>query len=72
LSNEKVRIQLLIGGSSIVQDRRNLKKKRPQVVIGTPGRILDLFSRGDFKGAGIEIIVLDEADQLLQNDTFRF
>ena len=41
-------------------------------MVGTPGRILDLFSRGDFSGSAVEILVLDEADELLQNETFRY
>lgn len=61
-----------IGGTSVVENKRRLKRNRPQVLVGTPGRILDLFSRGDFSGSAVEILVLDEADELLQNETFRY
>ena len=40
-------------------------------MVGTPGRILDLYSRGDISGANVTALVLDEADELLQQDTFR-
>ena len=56
----------------MVENKRKLKRNRPQVLVGTPGRILDLFSRGDFSGSAVEILVLDEADELLQNETFRY
>lgn len=71
LSGGNVRLQLTIGGTSVVQNKREIKKNKPQVLIGTPGRILDLFSRGDFTGSGVEMLILDEADELLQNETFR-
>ena len=71
LSDGNVRFLMTIGGTSLIQNRRQLKKDRPQIIIGTPGRILDLFSRGDFSGSGVELLVLDEADELLENDTFR-
>ena len=70
--NSNVRTQLLIGGTSLVQNKRELRKKRPHILIGTPGRTLDLMSRGDIPGSAMQILVLDEADELLQNETFRF
>ena len=71
LSGGNIRLQLAIGGTSLVQNKRSLKRNNPQILIGTPGRILDLQSRGDFTGSAIELLVLDEADELLQNETFR-
>ncbi len=37
----------------------------PQIVVGTPGRILDHLRRGTLKLAGVHYLVLDEADQML-------
>ena len=51
---------MVIGGTSLVQNKRELKRKRPHVVIGTPGRILDLYSRGDLSASTIEQFVLGE------------
>ena len=41
--------------------------KVPQIVIGTPGRILDMFNKHVFKAAEIKLLVLDEADELLSD-----
>ena len=58
LGKEHVTATLIIGGTSLVQNKRDLRRKKPQVLIGTPGRVLDLFSRGDISGSTIEILVL--------------
>ena len=60
LGEGHVRSSLVIGGTSLVQNKRELKRKRPHVVIGTPGRILDLYSRGDLSASTIEQLVLVE------------
>jgi translation initiation factor 4A len=39
----------------------------PHIVIGTPGRILDMFNKSAFKAASIKLLVLDEADELLSD-----
>ncbi len=39
--------------------------KRPAVVVGTPGRVLDLLSRGSLRLDDVEIVTLDEADRML-------
>ena len=39
--------------------------KRPAVVVGTPGRVLDHMSRGTIQLGGLEIVTLDEADRML-------
>lgn len=55
---------LLIGGANIRHQMDRLKKK-PQVLIGTPGRILDLFDRRKINGQSIETVIFDEVDELL-------
>jgi len=54
----------LYGGTSIVPQLRSLAKGA-QVVVGTPGRIIDHMSRGSLRLSKTRIIVLDEADQML-------
>ena len=44
----------------------NMLRKGPQVVVGTPGRILDHLDRGTLNLDGVESIVLDEADEMLR------
>jgi superfamily II DNA/RNA helicase len=55
---------LLIGGTNIGGQLRILKQ-RPQVVIGTPGRIKDHAQRGSLKLERFNIVVLDEVDRML-------
>lgn len=55
---------LLIGGTNIGAQLRALRR-RPKLVIGTPGRIKDHMSRGSLKLDGFNIVVLDEVDRML-------
>lgn len=52
------------GGSSIVEQMRSLKEK-PQIIIGTPGRVIDLINRKALDFSEISWLVLDEADEML-------
>ena len=55
---------VLIGGESMPDQERALLKN-PDVVIATPGRLLDMFERGKIMMGGIKILVIDEADRML-------
>ena len=55
---------LLIGGVSM-GDQVALLNKGVDVLIATPGRLLDLFERGKILLTGVEIMVVDEADRML-------
>ncbi|HLD96367.1 MAG TPA: DEAD/DEAH box helicase, partial [Patescibacteria group bacterium] len=55
---------LCVGGASINRQIAALNR-RPQVIIGTPGRLTDLFDRGVLRLDGIRILVLDEVDRML-------
>jgi len=55
---------LLIGGANMNPQLRDLKAK-PQIVIGTPGRIKDHLERGSLQLADFNIVVLDEVDRML-------
>ena len=59
-----VKVQVVYGGSDISRQIRNLKKK-PQILVGTPGRLLDHINRHTVKLDGIKTIILDEADEML-------
>jgi ATP-dependent RNA helicase DeaD len=65
-SSEERRLHVLpiYGGQSIDIQIRRLQKG-VQVVVGTPGRVLDLLSRGDLKLNKLSWLVLDEADEML-------
>jgi len=59
-----VKILPIYGGQSIDRQIASLKK-RPQIVIGTPGRIMDHMRRHTLKLMNLKIMVLDEADEML-------
>ncbi len=54
----------IYGGASMENQLRKLKKG-VQIVVGTPGRILDHIRRGTLKLSSLEFMVLDEADEML-------
>ncbi|WP_127585144.1 DEAD/DEAH box helicase [Paenibacillus koleovorans] len=54
----------IYGGQDIVKQIRALKK-RPQIIIGTPGRLLDHINRKTIKLDNVTTVVLDEADEML-------
>lgn len=54
----------IYGGQDIVKQIRALKKK-PQIIIGTPGRLLDHINRKTIKLDDVQTVVLDEADEML-------
>jgi len=55
---------LLIGGTPMGPQLRDLKSK-PQVIIGTPGRIKDHIERGTLQLSNFNTVVLDEVDRML-------
>ncbi|MHA1153643.1 MAG: DEAD/DEAH box helicase [Alphaproteobacteria bacterium] len=55
---------LLIGGSSIA-DQEKILNRGVDVLIATPGRLLDLFERGKILLADVKILVIDESDRML-------
>ncbi|MCU6707607.1 DEAD/DEAH box helicase [Paenibacillus sp. J5C_2022] len=54
----------IYGGQEIGRQIRALKK-RPQIIIGTPGRLLDHINRKTIKLEDVKTVVLDEADEML-------
>lgn len=65
LSYDKhARVLAVYGGSDISRQIRSLKKN-PQIIVGTPGRMLDLINRRVLKLDHVETLVLDEADEML-------
>ena len=56
-----IRVQGLIGGANIARQIDKLKEK-PQLVVGSAGRILELARKGKLKLTGVRFLVLDEFD----------
>ncbi|GEP23402.1 MAG: DEAD/DEAH box helicase [Lentilactobacillus diolivorans] len=62
--DEKAKVQVVYGGADI-RRQINALKGHPQIVVGTPGRILDHIRRHTLKLEHIKTLVLDEADEML-------
>src|SRR5215469_6636529 len=62
--HHKLSMALLIGGESFVDQERKLDRG-VDVLIATPGRLLDLFERGKILMSDVKILVIDEADRML-------
>ncbi|MCD8571251.1 MAG: DEAD/DEAH box helicase, partial [Alphaproteobacteria bacterium] len=60
----KLSMALLTGGTSMPEQIKKLERG-VDVLIATPGRLLDLFDRGNILMGGIKIFVIDEADRML-------
>ena len=61
---KNVKVTTVYGGSSMEEQIRSLKKGS-QIVVGTPGRTVDLINRRALKLGNIQWLVLDEADEML-------
>ena len=64
LASSDAKIVSCVGGMDIRTERRNLETK-PNIVVGTPGRLKDHIERGYFNVSNIMTVVLDEADEML-------
>jgi superfamily II DNA/RNA helicase len=62
--NHKLNVALLIGGVSY-EDQDNKLVRGVDVLIATPGRLLDHCERGRLLMSGVELLVIDEADRML-------
>ena len=62
---DRLAVVPVYGGQDMGTQIRQLKKK-PQVIVGTPGRLMDHIRRKTLKLANIKHVVLDEADEMLR------
>jgi len=60
----RLKILTICGGQSIDRQIRSLQRGS-QIVVGTPGRVIDLLKRGNLKLEQVSWVVLDEADEML-------
>ncbi|KAJ2373936.1 translation initiation factor eIF4A [Coemansia sp. RSA 2607] len=60
----KVNIHACIGGTRVADDEKAFNEGA-HVVVGTPGRVHDMISRGIFKAESVKLFALDEADEML-------
>lgn len=78
-ATENLVVKTLVGGSSVSDDVRELRRTTPHVVVGTAGRVYDMIQRGALNVSSIRLFVLDEADEMLSRgfkdqiyDIFKF
>ncbi len=59
-----LKVSVVVGGTSVGKDRNKLHRGT-DILVATPGRLLDLIDQKAIRLDGVEILVLDEADQML-------
>ncbi|MCT8140478.1 DEAD/DEAH box helicase [Anaerobacillus sp. CMMVII] len=59
-------IDVFIGSANVKRQLEKLKKQKPQIIVGTPGRILELAQQKKLKIHQCKMVVVDEADRMLQ------
>ena len=65
-----IRVAVLYGGAGIGSQIKQLEKK-PQIVVATPGRLMDHYNRKTIRLDKIQTVVLDEADRMLDMGFFK-
>ena len=65
-----IRVEVLYGGAVIGSQIRQMEKK-PQIVVATPGRLMDHYNRKTIRLDKIQTVVLDEADRMLDMGFFK-
>ncbi len=69
-SFEGIRVAVLYGGAGIGAQIKQLERK-PQIVVATPGRLMDHYNRKTIRLDKIQTVVLDEADRMLDMGFFK-
>ena len=67
---QNIRVAVLYGGAGIGAQIKQLEKK-PQIVVATPGRLMDHYNRKTIRLDKIQTVVLDEADRMLDMGFFK-
>ena len=67
--NKKIRVAVVYGGAKIEGQIKQLKN-HPQIVVATPGRLMDHYNRKTLRLDKIQTVVLDEADRMLDMGFF--
>jgi len=64
LAPKKIKCVCLIGGAAYNRQIDGLRN-RPDIIVATPGRLMDFMERGSIDFSNLEVLVLDEADRML-------
>ena len=60
----KIKILKVIGGTNMYMCQEEITKN-PHIIIGTPGRVLDMIQRGNLSMINLKLLIFDEADEIL-------
>lgn len=61
-----LKVNAMVGGGNIRRQMEQLKKN-PEIIVGTPGRLLELINRRKIRSVSLQAIVFDEVDELLSD-----
>ena len=64
---EGLTVKTLVGGTSTRDDIQELKQTVPHIVVGTIGRVFDMFQKQYLLGNDLKLLILDEADEMLSD-----
>ena len=67
--SKKIRVAVVYGGAKIESQIKQLEK-HPQIVVATPGRLMDHYKRKTLRLDRVQTVVLDEADRMLDMGFF--
>ena len=61
----KLKAEVVCGGVSYDKQISGIRRNKPQIIIGTPGRVIDLMNQGLLRFDETRYLILDEADEML-------
>jgi len=64
--NLQYKTQTIIGGENINDQIEKLKNDKPNIVVGTPGRVLGLIKKNILDTSSVKVFIIDECDKMLQ------
>jgi superfamily II DNA/RNA helicase len=70
--NLNFKTMTIIGGENINDQIKKLKEDKPQIVVGTPGRLLALIKKNVLEAKNVKIFIIDECDKMLKELGMRF
>ena len=64
--NLNYKTAVIIGGENANDQMDKLKNEKPQIVVGTPGRLLSFIKKGVLDTKNVKIFIIDECDKMLK------
>lgn len=68
---EKIKVTCIIGGMSKEKQLRVLRERKPQIIIGTPGRLHELLGEKVLNFSHLKYLIVDEADRMIEMGHFK-